>query len=189
MNTELFKGKLVRLVSEDVQVISDAYSRWALDSEFNRLLESQVFHLWSPKMTGKWVERELAPEKTDQYYFMIRTLEGDRLIGDIGLDGIQSAHGDTFLGIGLGEREFWGLGYGTDALRCILRFAFTELNLRRVSLDVFEYNPRALRSYEKAGFVVEGRMRGMLKREGKRWDLIFMGILRDEWERISKENQ
>ncbi len=67
-----------------------------------------------------------------------------------------------------------------------LRFAFTELNLRRVTLDVFEYNPRAMRSYEKAGFVVEGRMRGMLKREGKRWDLVFMGILRDEWERISE---
>jgi RimJ/RimL family protein N-acetyltransferase len=56
-----------------------------------------------------------------------------------------------------------------------------EQNLRRVSLDTFEYNPRAIRSYEKAGFVYEGRARQYLLREGKRWDLIFMGILRQEW--------
>jgi RimJ/RimL family protein N-acetyltransferase len=63
----------------------------------------------------------------------------------------------------------------------ILRYAFQELNLRRVALDTFEYNPRAIRSYEKAGFVHEGRARGYLYREGQRWDLIFMGILREEW--------
>jgi len=87
---------------------------------------------------------------------LIRTLDGDCLIGEIGLDGIKYTHGDAFVGISLGERDFWGKGYGTDAMRVLLRFAFTELNLRRVSLDVFEYNPRAVRSYEKVGFVVEG---------------------------------
>jgi RimJ/RimL family protein N-acetyltransferase len=81
----------------------------------------------------------------------------------------------------MGARESWGKGYDTDAMRVILRFAFQELNLRRVSLDTFEYNPRAIRSYEKAGFVLEGRARGYLNREGKRWDLIFMGILQEEW--------
>ena len=59
---------------------------------------------------------------------------------------------------------------------------FNELNLHRVSLDVFEYNPRAIRSYEKVGFVFEGRTRKFLNREGQRWDMIFMGILRSEWE-------
>ena len=67
-------------------------------------------------------------------------------------------------------------------MRVILRFAFTELNLHRVSLTVFDYNQRAIRSYEKAGFRMEGRQRGFLKREGQRWDLIYMGILRSEWE-------
>ena len=63
----------------------------------------------------------------------------------------------------------------------ILRYAFLELNLQRVSLDVFDYNQRAIRSYEKAGFTLEGRQRGVLLREGKRWDLVYMGILREEW--------
>jgi RimJ/RimL family protein N-acetyltransferase len=66
-------------------------------------------------------------------------------------------------------------------MQVILRFAFEELNLYRVSLDVFEYNPRAVRSYEKAGFSHEGRLRRCLNRNGRRWDLIYMGILRDEW--------
>ncbi len=63
----------------------------------------------------------------------------------------------------------------------ILRYAFTELNLWRVSLDVFEYNPRAVRSYEKVGFIHEGCVRQYLNRAGRRWDLIFMGITREEW--------
>jgi len=53
--------------------------------------------------------------------------------------------------------------------------------MNRVTLSVFEYNPRAIRSYEKAGFRHEGRMRGRLNKEGKRWDMLFMGILRKEW--------
>jgi RimJ/RimL family protein N-acetyltransferase len=66
-------------------------------------------------------------------------------------------------------------------MRLALGFAFMELNLHRVSLNVFEYNPRAVRSYEKAGFHVEGRQRQALLRNGKRWDAIEMGILREEW--------
>ncbi len=66
-------------------------------------------------------------------------------------------------------------------MNLVLRFAFTEINLHRVTLTVFEYNPRAVRSYEKAGFRHEGRIRGALLRDGKRWDMFFMGILRDEW--------
>ena len=91
------------------------------------------------------------------------------------------------MGIGLGEREYWGKGYGTDAMKIILRYAFTELNLRRVTLDVFEYNQRGVRSYEKAGFVVEGRERGLILREGRRWDVIYMGILREDWIKLEQQ--
>ncbi len=103
------------------------------------------------------------------------------MIGFTGLDGGAFPKGDTFVGIGIGERDFWGKGYGTDAMKVILRYAFQELNMRRVSLTTFEYNPRAVGSYEKAGFVHEGQARRFLLREGRRWDLLFMGILREEW--------
>jgi RimJ/RimL family protein N-acetyltransferase len=183
MNAQLFKGELVRLVAEDLDVMAKAISHWALDSEYSRLFASDPCRLWSKNQTGEWLEKELGTEKPDLYIFMIRAMADDRLIGVISLDGIQYAQGDAFASIGVGERDFWGKGYGTDAMRLLLRFAFTELNLRRVTLDVFEYNGRAVHSYEKAGFLVEGRMRAMLKRAGKRWDMLFMGILREEWQR------
>jgi RimJ/RimL family protein N-acetyltransferase len=63
-----------------------------------------------------------------------------------------------------------------------LRYAFEELNLHRVTLNLFEYNTRALRTYSGLGFSVEGRAREAILREGRRWDLIFMGLLRREWE-------
>ena len=67
-------------------------------------------------------------------------------------------------------------------MEVLLRFAFEELNLHRVNLSVFEYNPRAIRSYEKAGFHHEGRQRQVLHRGGKRWDMLYMGILKNESE-------
>jgi RimJ/RimL family protein N-acetyltransferase len=87
----------------------------------------------------------------------------------------------------VGEREYWGRGYGTEAMRLVLQFAFQELNLHRVSLGVFAYNERAIRSYEKAGFRIEGRLRQGIHRVNQRWDEVVMGILRSEWETAQKD--
>jgi RimJ/RimL family protein N-acetyltransferase len=87
----------------------------------------------------------------------------------------------VWVGIGIGERDYWGKGYGTDAMKLCLQYAFMELGAQRVSLGLLEYNARALKSYEKAGFKLEGRMRQEMLREGKRTDTLWMGILRDEW--------
>ena len=178
---ELLYGELVRLAAEDPETIAEAFSRWSNDSEYSRLLSSEVTRPRSYKAIKEWVEKQREKEPQQFHLFMIRRLEDDRLIGEIGLEAVRWNHGDTYVGISLGEREMWGKGYGTDAMRVILRFAFTELNLHRVSLDVFDYNPRAIRSYEKVGFVYEGRMRKYLQKDGGRYDLLFMGILRDEW--------
>jgi RimJ/RimL family protein N-acetyltransferase len=144
-------------------------------------LDAEPSNQYSVKKLTEWIQKNQEKDPPSFYAFGIRTLEGDRLVGYTGLEGDISPHGEAFVGIGIGERDFWGKGYGTDAMNVILRFAFQELNLRRVSLDTFEYNPRAIRSYEKVGFVHEGRARDFLYREGRRWDLIFMGILREEW--------
>jgi RimJ/RimL family protein N-acetyltransferase len=180
MNENLLRGDLVRLTREEPETLARLESQWSADSEYYRLLDWEPARRVSVKATQKWIEKQY--ENDDNYNFVIRTLTDDRIIGGIGLDGIRWTHGDAFVGIGLGDRETWGKGCGTDAMRIILRYAFTELNLRRVTLDVFEYNQRGMRSYEKAGFVVEGRERGLILREGRRWDVIYMGILRTEWE-------
>lgn len=178
---ELLRGKMVQLKTSDPQTIAESFSRWSRDSEYSRLLDSNAARPRSVKAVKEWIEKSLEKDPPDFFMFTIHTLDDDRLIGEIGLDGILWNHGESFVGIGLGEHEYWGKGYGTEAMRLILRFGFDELNLYRISLSVFEYNLRAIRSYEKAGFVHEGRHPGMLHRDGKRYAILHMGILRDEW--------
>ena len=161
--------------------MAEAINRWDSDSEFRRLLDSEPANQFSVKKLTEWIQKDQEKDPGLRCSFGIRTLEGDKLVGFTGLDGDTFPHGEAFVGIGIGERDFWGKGYGSDAMKLILRYAFQELNLRRVALDTFEYNPRAIRSYEKVGFVHEGRARKFLFRDGRRWDLIFMGILREEW--------
>jgi len=181
MNTNMLEGDLVRLTAEEPAVSADAFVRWSQDSEYLRLLDASPTNLFSVKQLIEWIQKEQEKDPPGAFTFQIRTLEDNRLVGFIGLDGTAFPHGEMFVGIGLGERELWGKGYGTDAMKVILRYAFQEMNLRRVSLITFEYNLRAIRSYEKAGFVPEGRVRKYLFREGQRWDLVYMGILREEW--------
>jgi RimJ/RimL family protein N-acetyltransferase len=177
---DLFKGKLVRLAGIDPEEVSKSFAQWNRDSEFMRLLDTDPPHLHSSKAIKEWVEKELE-KATDMYWFAIRTLEDDRLLGDITLSVINWGSREAFVGIAIGERGFWGQGYGTDAMQLILRYGFVELNLQRISLTVFEFNQRALRSYEKAGFQLEGRQRQFIQREGRRWDILYMGILCEEW--------
>jgi RimJ/RimL family protein N-acetyltransferase len=178
---DILRGELVRLSAMDVEESSKAFSRWSRDSEFKRLINSEAVRTTSSQSVKKWFQKELDERSINQHWFSIRKLDDDTLLGDIDLFVDTWASRDAFVGLGIGEREFWGKGYGTDLLNIILRYAFTEVNLKRVTLNVFEYNPRAIRAYEKVGFRHEGRQRKVLNKEGKRWDMLFMGILREEW--------
>jgi RimJ/RimL family protein N-acetyltransferase len=167
--------------------MSKAFPRWNRNSEFFRLLNSSGQALQSSKAALKWMEEEVSELSHSSYYFAIRTLPEDKLIGELALDVVDWSGRDAFVGLGIGEPEYWGKGYGTDVMNVLLRFAFTDVNLQRVTLSVFEYNPRAIRSYEKAGFRHEGRMRKVLNKEGKRWDTLYMGVLREDWMSINRD--
>lgn len=180
-----FSGKLVHLVAIDPEKAAETMARWNQDSQYQQLLSSGPANLWTPKQMKEWFEKE----SNNSFGFSIHTLEDDRAIGFLDLDGVDWVARNCWVGIGIGEREYWGKGYGTEAMNLALRFAFESLNLRRVNLDVFEYNQRAYHSYIKCGFKEEGRMRQWMQRGGERFDLIFMGILREEWEARQQENQ
>jgi len=186
MNPDLFRGSLVRLAAANPDTDADLWAGWGRDSEFLRLLDSDPAKPWSRQQTRKELEEEPKPHA---FPFVIRTLADDRLVGFIGLWIPYWNQGDGWVGIGIGDRKDWGKGYGTDAMGVLLRYAFTEINLRRVSLGLFAYNPRAQRAYEKAGFVLEGRMRQTLFRDGQRMDDLVMGVLREEWEKINPNSQ
>jgi RimJ/RimL family protein N-acetyltransferase len=178
INTNILTGKLVKLAAIDPEQ-AETWARWRTNSEYLRMANMGPSMFESVKATRAWMEKHL--DDWLEHEFSIRTLDGDQLIGSTGLGGNLRTHAEAFVGIGIGDPDFWGKGYGSEAMRLILGYAFQELNLQRVSLDVFEYNPRAIHSYEKVGFKHEGRMRGALLREGRRWDMFFMGILREEW--------
>lgn len=178
---DLYRGDKVRLVAMEPEKDAALFASWQKDSTYGRLLDSDPVRMWSAGQTREWLEKQQKKERFDGVEFMIRTLDGDKAIGFVGLDGISWHNGNSWVGIGIGERDYWSQGYGSDAMRIIARYAFEELGLHRLTLNVFAYNTRAIRAYEKIGFKVEGLVREALHREGKRWDMIFMGLLREEW--------
>jgi RimJ/RimL family protein N-acetyltransferase len=185
MNANLLKGELVRLSTGEPELLASMFSRWGRNTDYVRLLDNDPPMLWSAKKVKEWIEKDLDKDNPNEFFFSICKLDDDQMIGFIGLFGLNWSQGETWVGIGVGEPVFWGKGYGTDAMRIVLRYAFTELNLHRVSLGVFGYNTRAQKSYEKAGFRLEGRERLHLNREGERYDLLIMGVLREEWLKVN----
>jgi RimJ/RimL family protein N-acetyltransferase len=103
-------------------------------------------------------------------------------VGDCGLFSIDWHARSAEVGIFIGEKLLWSQGYGAEAMRLLLRHGFETYNLNRIYLRVYETNPRAVRSYEKAGFTLEGRERQGMYKDGKYLDVLQMSILRSEWD-------
>lgn len=115
----------------------------------------------------------------DEQIFAIE-IDG-RHVGNLGLHKVDRVHRKADLGIVIGETSYWSRGYGTDALRAGLRYGFGPLGLNKVSLDVLEGNLRAIRSYEKCGFVREGIHREDVYKDGRFLNVIRMSILSREF--------
>jgi RimJ/RimL family protein N-acetyltransferase len=174
----LFRGKLVRLAAPQPDDW-ELKVRWYEDSEFLRLIDSEAVR---PKSADELkADSEQHTRGPAIFSFHVRTLEDDRFIGFINIHRIEWNNASGWLGMGIGDRDYWDRGYGSDALNLILNYAFNELNLYRLGLTVFEYNERAKHVYEKAGFVEEGVQRAALNRDGRRYDVTFMGLLAEEW--------
>lgn len=177
---DLFVGKLVRLAATTADD-AVAWTRWFSDATFLRQMDTDYARLRSHREYERMLENGDGANSTT---FRLRTVADDVLIGFIALHSIEWNNGTTLLSMGIGEAAYRDKGYGSEALRLTLRYAFTELNLYRVGLNVIGSNERAIRAYEKAGFVREGVTRGQVHRDGQRFDLIWMGMLREEWERM-----
>lgn len=111
----------------------------------------------------------------------ITTHEG-QLIGETSLREIDYRNGGADFVIAIGDKSYWGRGFGTDATRALMRYAFEQLNLRRVTLYVHASNERAIRAYEKCGFKDEGRLREAHYMDGRYTDVLVMGLLRADFE-------
>ena len=168
MLTNLFQGKYVKLTGVQ-ENDTDIMVKWGEDVEYLRNIDTDIA---IPK-TKQQIEKE-SSSSSNSFYFQLRTIQDDQLIGFIVLHSIEWNNRAGLLSIGIGDPSFRNKGFGTNALQLMLRYAFCELNLNRVGLDVIEYNKRAIRAYEKVGFQQEGRMREAVNRDGKSYDRVIM---------------
>jgi len=183
IQTQLFESQDLRLGPIDHEKDPEIESKWTHDSDFMRMRDTAPARPMSAAMVRKQYEKleKQIEEKKNIFHFMIRARADDCLIGMAGISRIEWTNGNAFLRLGIGAAEDRRKGYGSQALQMLLRFAFAELNLFRVSAMVPEYNEAALALLKKFGFVQEVCRRKALERDGQRWDLYVFGLLSEEW--------
>jgi RimJ/RimL family protein N-acetyltransferase len=184
IQTQLFESQDLRLGPIDHEKDPAIESKWTHDSEFMRLMETNPARPLSAAMVKKQYEKleKQVEEDKNLYHFMIRLKADDRLIGKAVIQWIEWTNGNGWIRLGIGAAEDRCKGYGTQVLHMLLRFAFAELNLFRVSAIVPEYNQGAVALLRKFGFTQEVCRRSALERDGRRWDLYVFGLLKEEWQ-------
>ena len=177
----MIEGKKVRIRALQKSDIAEIM-KWINDPEVksNLLMRYPV----SQYQEERWIETALGTDNQRNKTFALETKDGVYL-GGIGLHKIDWENSNAEVGIVIGKKEYWNKGYGTDAMLAILDFGFNQMNLHRIYLRVFEFNQRGIRSYEKCGFKKEGILRHDRYREGRYYDTIMMGILKEEFRQNS----
>ncbi|MCE5259529.1 MAG: GNAT family N-acetyltransferase [Chloroflexi bacterium] len=180
LRSELLHGENI-LLSAVTKADAPAIARWTADAEYLRLLDADPARPLNEDQVLEWISE--IPKRKNSFPFALRRKSDQELVGLTELDDVNWQHGNAYLSIGLGK-PYWDMGFGTEAMELIVRYAFQELNLHRLQLTVFEYNERALAVYRKVGFVEEGRQREWIHRDGKRYAMILMGLLASDWRQM-----
>lgn len=173
----MYTGKLVRLRAYETKDI-EAAKTYINDPELKYYLMPGVPFPMTLSDETKFIEGISAFK--DNYSFAIDTLEG-HYIGGCGLNNVDWKNRVAMVGIFIGDKDYWGKGYGSDAMTVLINFIFNEMNLNRIMLNVYGFNKRAIKSYEKCGFVKEGLLRQALFKGGQYHDEVIMSILREEY--------
>lgn len=141
---------------------------------------------WSPRSFAsyeKWYDKQL--EKQQSWF----AIEADgKMIGDMGLHHESRQDQATSFGIGIGDLDYVGKGYGREAMRLFLDYVFRIRGWRRIWLETSANNERAIRAYKAIGFVEEGRLRQHTWSNGNFEDAIVMGLLKREWDALQAIN-
>lgn len=175
----MFEGDKVRLRAYTREDLPETRS-YVNEEGVGDLLRSDILFPFRPEDQEKWYE-SLDAKSDKEYSFAIESREDGAFLGGCGVVEIRAKDRVGRIGMFLGK-EHIGKGYGIDALRVLVAFCFNEINLNKLKLDVFSFNERAVRCYEKAGFKREGVLRQDAYRYGRYHDVIVMGLLRSEWE-------
>ena len=176
----MLEGTLVRLRAMEPEDLEDAY-KWVNDREVTLWMTSLRYPV-SRKDEQKWID-DAPTNSFGGVRLAIETKDGKH-IGGINLHRVNPEDRKAGLGIMIGEKDHWSNGYGTDAVKTLLSFAFDEMNLHRVWLHVFADNERAIGCYQKCGFREEGRLRQEVYQDGRYYDVVLMGVLETEFAEV-----
>jgi RimJ/RimL family protein N-acetyltransferase len=154
------------------------FLRWYQDPEVARLTRYQDGPMRPDEIERFFMLRAMGP---DSLAMGIHIKATDQLIGSCAFSQLDGDNGSVLFHITVGEHDAWGLGYGSEATALMVDHAFESLGLHRVALTVFAFNERAVRSYLKVGFAIEGTAREAIWRDGRWWDEIHMSVLEPEW--------
>jgi RimJ/RimL family protein N-acetyltransferase len=174
-------GKMVNLrlfTRADIPTLT----RWINDPEVRESIAATLPQ--TEKQEEEWFNKLGADDKN--IVLGIETKEGV-LIGSIGIHQINWRDRICTTGALIGEKEYWGKGYGTDAKMVLLNYIFNTLNLNKVCSGVIAYNKRSLRYSLHCGYKIEGRRRKHIFKNGKYWTLIELGLFKEEWLPIWKK--
>lgn len=165
------EGDRIRLVPFGLEHVEPFYA--SIHDPESRRLTGTHRSFTRDEITDFVASRATVPDRLD-----LATVSRDtgEFLGELALNDVDPSNESAGYRIALTPPNV-GKGYGTEATRLLLRYAFDVVGLYRIELEVFEFNARAIRAYEKAGFVVEGRRRDALLWEGKRYDAFVMGAL------------
>lgn len=184
------QGERVRLIPAEPEM-AERFRVWVNDTDTRHLIGGAAYPI-SRAAEAEFLRGRSKVSWDDGVFLAIQALDsgdagdtGDAgepvLIGSVELRGFSAEERHCEVGILIGDPAYRGGGYGTEAMRLACRFAFEELGLERVWLHTDEFNTRAQRSYEKVGFVQEGRLRRHAYTGGRYYDVIAMGLLREEF--------
>jgi len=175
----MLKGERITLGPVKKEYI-ESYLKWFNDPEITQYLS--MFRPFTRMMEEDWIENLKNRDDTIVFAVLIHEDNNvEKLIGNCGLHAIDWKNRVAEVGITLGEKEYQSKGYGTEAMELLLDYGFKTVNLNRIQLRVYEFNSMAINSYNKIGFVEEGRMRQAIFINGEYHDIIFMSILQEEW--------
>jgi len=132
----------------------------------------------SDLMQKKWFDK--INTDPNQVNFSIKDKKTNKLIGHCGLYYINWINRTAEFGIYVGEESYRNGGYGSDSLRCLIRYGFNDINLNKIWCEVYDNNA-SIDVYKRIGFVFEGTMRENYYNEGKYWDSHILSLLRSEW--------
>lgn len=162
------------------------YSTWRSDAAPMRMAGFEHRGPLGAAGAEQSIGKILAEQGKPDWRFVVCLLEDDRPLGEVLLFHVDHENRSAEFGIFIGDPADWGRGYGSDALNAVCDFGFGRLDLARIELVTRADNAIGRRSYEKAGFKLEGTMRSAFYTEGRRIDQLQMGLLREEWEQLPR---